>query len=100
MRSVVPILSDGQTEKDIKANLRQGVDTGTAAQLAANSDVAFIGVAQKAPFEMVEPASIEMLYKPNPHGRPNSDVLRLMCNATDITQRPRWIWNVDYGVPR
>jgi hypothetical protein len=35
---------------------------------------------------------------PNPNGRPNSDVLRPMFNAKDVTQRPRRTWNIDFGL--
>jgi hypothetical protein len=37
-----------------------------------------------------------MLVKPNPHGRPNSDVVRPWVNGLDITRRPRHMWIIDF----
>ena len=34
----------------------------------------------------------------NPHGRPNTEVIKRWINGTDITQRPRNVWVVDFGV--
>jgi hypothetical protein len=39
-----------------------------------------------------------MTAEPNPHGRPNSDVLVPWANGKDITSRPRGMWIIDYGV--
>ena len=41
---------------------------------------------------------VSFFLKRNPHGRPNSDVLRPICNAFDITRRYRFAWNVDFGL--
>ena len=34
--------------------------------------------------------------EPNINGKPNSDVLRIIFNALDLTRRPSWRWNVDF----
>ena len=34
----------------------------------------------------------------NPNGRPNSDVIKPWINGLDITQRPRNMWIIDFGV--
>ncbi|MFZ4682313.1 MAG: type IIL restriction-modification enzyme MmeI, partial [Terrimicrobiaceae bacterium] len=41
--------------------------------------------------------ALEWLQVPNPHGRPTSDVLRFTFNAMDVTRRPSWLWNIDFG---
>lgn len=41
---------------------------------------------------------MEMLRDVNPHGRPNSDVLRLFRNGSDLVQRDSRRWIVDFGV--
>jgi len=39
-----------------------------------------------------------MLCAPNPHGRPNSDVVVPWINGRDVTRRPRGMWIIDFGV--
>ena len=34
---------------------------------------------------------------PNPHGKPNSDVVKPWVNGRDITDRPRGMWIIDFG---
>ena len=41
---------------------------------------------------------MEMLRAPNPHGRPNSDVIVPWINGLDVTRRPRGMWIIDFGV--
>ena len=36
--------------------------------------------------------------RPNPHGRPNSDVIVPWINGLDVTRRPRNMWIIDFGV--
>ena len=42
----------------------------------------------------------QWLKLPNPHGRPNSDVLRPWANGMDVTRRPSDTWIIDFGVNR
>ena len=39
-----------------------------------------------------------MLNRRNPHGRPNADVIRRWINGADVTQRPRDVMIIDFGV--
>jgi hypothetical protein len=41
-----------------------------------------------------------MLDQPNPHGRPNSDVIVPWINGLDVTRRPRDVWIIDFGTER
>jgi len=90
---------DGSAVDTIQANLtaNQG-DHGAAARIGMNAGVGFVGVAQKAPFDISDARAIEWLRTPNPNGKPNSDVLRPIVNAVDITRRYRWTWNIDFGL--
>ena len=38
-----------------------------------------------------------MLNAPNPHGKPNSDVLKPYRNASDLLDRPRGVYTIDFG---
>jgi len=85
----------------IAPNLSARGDTTVAVQLRANELMGFVGVAQKAPFDVSEEDAIKMLSSnTNPNGRPNSDVLIPIRNAEDLTRRPRNVWNVDFGLDR
>ena len=91
---------DGESVAAIAPNLSAGEDTTRARALAANSNLGFIGVAQKAKFDLADEVAIKMLTAPNPSGRPNSDVLIQIRNAIDLTRRPRDVWNIDFGLDR
>jgi hypothetical protein len=84
---------DGESVPVIHANLTRGSGTGwdpTGARvLPENEGTCFLGVMKAGPFDISEEVALEMLLKPNPHGRPNSDVLRPRLTARDILQRKR-----------
>src|SRR5450759_817266 len=92
---------DGEIVTTIAPNLSAKGDTTVAVQLRANELMGFVGVAQKAPFDVSEDEAIKMLSSnTNPNGRPNSDVLIPIRNAEDLTRRSRNVWNVDFGLDR
>jgi hypothetical protein len=91
---------NGSKVTEIQPNLTAAGNLADAAVLAGNTLTGFIGVAQKAPFDLCDKAAQAMLPETNPNDRPNSDVLRIVRNAQDITQRPRNAWNVDFGLDR
>jgi hypothetical protein len=92
---------DGAIVISIAPNLSAKGDTTAAVQIRENELMGFVGVAQKAPFDLTEDEATKMLLaNANPNGRPNSDVLIPIRNAQDLTQRSRQVWNVDFGLDR
>ena len=91
---------DGDSVPSINADLTIGFDLTTAHRLSENRHLAFQGVAKVGDFDISAAAAMEMLSKPNPHGRPNTDVIRRWVNGIDITQRPRDMWIIDFGTGR
>ncbi len=89
---------DGVSVISINSQLSAHCDLSLAKRLAENAGKGFIGIAQKAPFDVPDRMAVKLLLAPNPNGRPNSDVLRPMFNAKDMTQRTRRVWNVDFGL--
>jgi type II restriction/modification system DNA methylase subunit YeeA len=89
---------DSKPVATINSQLASSAAVADAATLAENAKLGFIGVAQKAPFDISFERAREWLDALNPHRRPNSDVLRPICNAQDITRRSRGIWNIDFGL--
>ena len=81
----------------INANLSANADIQSAQVLQANAGRGFIGATMHGPFEMDEATAIEMLHEPNPHGKPNSDVIRLWANGLSITKRFERLWVVDFA---
>ncbi len=80
----------------INANLTYQADTTTAQRLRENADTSFIGDQKTGPFDIAERVARRMLEAPNPHGKPNSDVVRPWVNGLDITRRNRGMWIVDF----
>lgn len=95
-------LLDGKPVEIINANLTgshsKKLDSTTAKSLEANEALCFVGVMKGGPFDLGETQSLEILVTPNPHGRPNSDVLRPRVTAWDILRRGESGWIIDFGV--
>ena len=89
---------DGARVANINADLTAGPDLTQAKPLAENRNLSFQGIGKVGEFDISESVALDMLGKPNPHGRPNSDVIKRWINGVDITQRPRDVWIIDFGV--
>jgi len=85
---------DGRPVVWINANLSARADTTQARLLHGNLSIAFIGVSMHGPFDLTEEAALKFLEAAgNPGGRVNSDTIRPILNAFEISQRPdnRWV---------
>jgi hypothetical protein len=91
-------LLDGKLVSTINANLTSAADTGIAHGLPANCDIGFIGTTKKAPLDISDDAAQKLLLSPNPHGRPNSDIVRPWMNGLHITRRELAQWIIDYPI--
>jgi type II restriction/modification system DNA methylase subunit YeeA len=80
----------------INANLTAAADITSARRLKENLGISFMGDTKVGPFEISEAKAREMLRRTNPHGKPNSDVVRPWVNGADITGRARGMWIVDF----
>jgi type II restriction/modification system DNA methylase subunit YeeA len=89
---------DGQTVPVINANLTATADITEAKPIPANLNLSFMGTTKGGAFDIPEQLALELLAKPNPHGRPNSDVGVPWVNGLDVTRRPRGMWIIDFGV--
>ena len=90
-------LLDGALVSTINADLTADHDFTQAKQLHANRNLAFQGVGKVGKFDIPQNEANLMSSLPNPDGRSNSDVLKLFINGTDITNRPRNVWAIDFG---
>jgi hypothetical protein len=86
---------DGECVATINANLTSFIDITKSKQLKANKNAGFMGCTPSGPFEMPDDEALRFLSMPNPHGRPNSDVLRPWLIGDDITDRYRFEWVID-----
>ena len=89
---------DGESVNNINADLTGGADLTQAKTLVENRNLSFQGVGKVGDFDIPEAVALEMMAKPNPHGRPNAEVIKPWINGTDITQRSRNVWIIDFGV--
>lgn len=87
---------DGLAVDEINADLTaSGTDVVRAGKLSENADRSFQGTISYGPFEIGGAEARRLLSQPlNPHGRPNSDVVRPWTNGQDITRRPSDSWVV------
>jgi type II restriction/modification system DNA methylase subunit YeeA len=89
---------DGASVAEIHPNLTTGVDVTVAKRLRSNLGIAFMGDTKGGAFDVPAEVAKRLLKSPNPDGRPNSDVVRPWANGRDVTQRPRNMWIIDFGV--
>jgi len=89
---------DGLPVQDVHINLKSGVDVTTARKLRVNAGKAFMGDTKGGSFHLEDVEALKLLPKPNPHGRPNSDVVVPWANAADIAGEARDIWIIDFGL--
>lgn len=69
-----------------------------AKPLTSNKNVSFQGSKKVGNFEIPGELARELLKAPlNPNGRPNSDVIRRSWLSSDMNQRDRDVWIVDFG---
>jgi len=104
---VVPFMLNGQPTTFINADLSGQNDSSVASlnltqsvALSQNADTSFSGIQKTGPFELPGSIARQWIGLPNPHGRPNSDVVRPWYNGLDVTRRDRDMWIVDYGAER
>ena len=88
---------DGASVASISPDLSGASDLTTALDLSANKGTSFSGIQKTGPFEIAGDVAREWLRLPNPHGRPNSDVVRPWWNGLDATRRNRDMWINDFG---
>ncbi len=82
---------------EIHSNLTTAADVTQAHRLNENSGISYKGTCKAGPFDIPEKVAIEWLNIPNPHRKPNSDVLRPWVNGTAILKRPSPEWVIDFG---
>ncbi len=72
----------------INANLTSEVDVTKARRLTESVGVCLQGPVVVGPFYLAPGEAHRMLAEHNPHGKPNSDVIFPVVNASDIARRP------------
>ena len=89
---------EGKSVDAINSNLTATcADITTAQKLVANIGIAFMGDTKGGPFEIGEKQALAMILLPNPHGRPNSDIIAPWVNGLDVTRRPRHMFIIDFA---
>jgi hypothetical protein len=89
---------DGCVVKNINADLTARADLTMRLHLKESSGISFMGPSAKAPFDVDAETARQLLsQRGNPNGRPNSDVVRPVYSAVDITKRSRERWTIDFG---
>ncbi|MEI6196977.1 MAG: DNA methyltransferase, partial [Verrucomicrobiota bacterium] len=91
---------DGKEVAEIHADLTSGLNTTRKQYLTANKKLCFMGTTKVGDFDIPQDIADEMLPSVNPHGKPNSDVLRPFRNGSDLVQNDSRRWIVDFGVGR
>lgn len=91
---------DGVDVKEIHADLTSGAgaDLTQAVALEENAGVAMQGPTKGGSFDIAGNKARQWLSRPNPNGRPSSDVVRPWFNGESITNRWNDEWIVDFGM--
>ena len=89
---------DNRPVGNINVDLTAGADIAQAKRLPENSNISFAGEKKHGPFEIDKETAEEMLGQANPHGKPNSDVVKPWLIGRDINQQSSNRWIIDFGV--
>lgn len=82
---------------DLSGGKASGADITKARPLAENKNCSFFGLCLAGHFAVSGEIARQWLVLPNPHGRPNSDVLRPIYNGADILKGRKDRWVIDFG---
>lgn len=97
----LPIVLDGDPVQTIHADLTAGGGGGSdltqAQPLPENTSRSYFGLCLAGAFDVPGNLARAWLTLPNPHGRPNSDVLRPLRNGNDILKGSKDRWVIDFG---
>ncbi|MGB8353410.1 MAG: DNA methyltransferase, partial [Chthoniobacteraceae bacterium] len=88
---------DGKPVAVIHSNLTAHADVTTANRLVENEGIAFSGTKKSGDFDIPDALAREWIDAPNPHGKPNSDLLRPWLNGSAIVKRMPPTWIIDTG---
>jgi type II restriction/modification system DNA methylase subunit YeeA len=94
---------DGQPVAAIHADLTGSneaagaMDLTQARPLPENAGCSFCGLCLAGAFAVDSDTARRWLQQPNPHSRPNSEVLRPIWNGVDVTQGWKGRWVIDFG---
>ena len=89
---------DGVRTSNINPDLTCGPDLTRAKRLKENAGFSFMGVTKIGDFEISKETARTMLQQPNPHGKPNSDVIRPRITGRDINQTSSDMMTIDFGI--
>ena len=89
---------DGQPVQAINADLTDTIDITSAARLAENANLSFMGDTKQGAFDIDNETAQMMLNTQNVSGKSNADVIVPWINGLDITRRPRNMWIIDFGL--
>ncbi len=88
---------DGGPVEGINSDLTSALDLTRCVVLSENLGISYQGPSPKGSFDIsADTASAMLRESGNPNGRPNSDVVRPVCGAIDITRGSRGLWTVDF----
>lgn len=89
---------DGSSANAINTDLTTAADLTERQLLCENPNISFQGPSPKGPFDIPKKTAQKLLTASgNPNSRPNSDVVRPVCSAVDITRASRGKWTIDFG---
>ncbi|MFN7864506.1 MAG: class I SAM-dependent DNA methyltransferase, partial [Curvibacter sp.] len=73
------------------------LDVSQAHTLPDTLGASFQGASKKSKFEIDAQLARDWLRQPNPHGHPNSDVLKPWANGFELSRGPQHQWIIDFG---
>jgi hypothetical protein len=90
---------NGEKVAQVTADLRSSVsaDMTSGSLLTENTGCSFEGTKKYGDFDIPGELARHWLKQPNPHGKPNSDVVKPWRNGQDLSRRASDTWVIDFG---
>ena len=89
---------DGKDVNSINPNLTTMSNVTISQRLLENQGIGYYADVKAGKFDITAHEALRLLSSPNPHGKPNSDVLRPWANGRDVVQRWSDTWIIDFGM--
>jgi type II restriction/modification system DNA methylase subunit YeeA len=83
---------------DLSAGGKNASDITLSVPLKENINTIFLGTKKSGGFDISGDLARSWLRQPNPHGQPNSKVIRPWANGQDLVGRPLDKWIIDFGI--
>ncbi len=93
-----PRFRDDLEVQHVNGDLSAGKNQAKMRRLLVNAGKCYMGTTKVGAYDIAQETALGWLAEPNPHGKPNSNIVRPFRNGSDLVRENSHRWIVDFGV--